>query len=61
MNDVYASREFRSLHTLRRRLGPARPAEPHPYETVIRGLSSLRAEPCRRGVFRRRVRAARLS
>ena len=59
MNDVYASREFRSLHTLRRRLGPMRPAEPHPYEAVIRGLSSLRAEPRSHGIFRRRVRAPR--
>jgi hypothetical protein len=58
MEDVYASREFRSLHTLQRRVGE-RPTERHPYEAVIRGLSSLRAEPCRHGIFRRRVRDAR--
>jgi hypothetical protein len=56
VEDVYRSDEFQALHTLQRRLGTSRRTRGHPYEDVIKGLSSLRASPARRRLpfFRRR-------
>jgi hypothetical protein len=58
MTDCYSSPGFKDMHTLRRRLGPSRIVEEHPYEPVFEGLPSLSGRGARRHLFRRRQSAA---
>ena len=52
MDDAYTNDAFRSIHTLRRRIGTSRHVEAHPYQPVLAGLYSLRGGSPGRRRFR---------
>jgi hypothetical protein len=56
MDDAYTNDAFRSIHTLRRRIGTSRHVEAHPYQPVLAGLCSLRGERTAGSPGRRRFR-----